>query len=69
MRTILQMTTLIAIRHIPAIRDFHSSPRMYRQGTPQKGVLVAAMRKLLIVLNAVVRDQISWQSCCVITAE
>ena len=57
MHTILYMVT--ATRHNPAIRDFYT--RLCRRGKPRKVVLVAAMRKLLLILNAVVRDQIPWQ--------
>ena len=42
----------------PAIRDFHT--RLCRRGKPRKVALVAAMRKLLLILNAVVRDQVPW---------
>ena len=43
----------------PAIRDFHT--RLCQRGKPRKVTLVAAMRKLLLILNAVVRDQVPWQ--------
>ena len=50
---------MTATRHNPAIRDFHT--RLCRCGKPRKVALVAAMRKLLLTLNAVVRDQVPWQ--------
>ncbi|MCY4520611.1 MAG: hypothetical protein OXC13_07505, partial [Caldilineaceae bacterium] len=56
--TMLYMATVTATRHNPAIRDFHT--RLCRRGKPRKVALVAAMRKLLLILNAVVRDQIPW---------
>ena len=43
---------------LPAIRDFYT--RLCRLGKPRKVALVAAMRKLLLNLNAVVRDQVPW---------
>ena len=58
-RTILYMATVTATRHNPAIRDFYT--RLCRRGKPRKMALVAAMRKLLLILNAVLRDQIPWQ--------
>jgi transposase len=58
-RTMLYMTTVTATRHNPAIRDFHT--RLCRRGKPRKVALVTAMRKLLLILNAVVRDQVPWQ--------
>ena len=58
-RRILYLATVTAIRHNPAIRDFHT--RLCDKGKPRKVALVAAMRKLLAVLNAVSRDQDPWQ--------
>lgn len=55
-RTILYMATAIATRHNPAIRAFHT--RLCRWDKLQKVAFVAAMRKLLRILNAVLRDQI-----------
>ncbi len=54
------MATVTAIRYNPAIRDFYN--RLCDQGKPRKVALVAAMRKLLTVLNAVSRDQVPWQT-------
>ena len=59
-RRILYMATVTAIRYNPAIRDFYT--RLCDQGKPRKVALVAAMRKLLTVLNAVSRDQVPWQT-------
>ncbi|MCY4521929.1 MAG: hypothetical protein OXC13_14280 [Caldilineaceae bacterium] len=42
-----------------AIRDFYT--RLCRRGKPRKVALVASMRKLLLILNAVLRDQVPWQ--------
>ena len=56
MRTIPCMVTMTATRHHSAIRDFY--PCLCRRGRLRKVVLVAAMRKLLLILNAVLRDQI-----------
>ncbi len=52
--------------HEPVIRDFYT--RLCRRGKPRQVALVAAMCKLLLILNAVVRDQISWQPNRVPTA-
>ena len=57
MRTIPCMAT--ATRHNPAIRDFYT--RLCRRGKPRKVVFVATMRKMLLILNAVVRHQVPWQ--------
>ena len=54
-RNTLYMATLAAIRYNPVIRVFHQ--RLIAQGKPPKVAIVACMRKLLIILNAMVRDQ------------
>lgn len=41
---------------------------MNRSGKPRKVALVAAMRKLILILNAVIRDQVSWREDPVSTA-
>jgi len=58
-RRVLYMATLTAIKHNPAIRDFYR--RLVAAGRPGKVALTAAMRKLLIVLNAMLRDHRPWQ--------
>ena len=58
-RKILYMATVTAISHNPPIRAFYT--RLCAKGKPKKVALVAAMHKLLTVLNAVSRDQVPWQ--------
>ena len=58
-RRVLYMATLTAIRYNPAIRVFYS--RLRTAGRPAKVALTAAMRKLLTILNAMVRDHRQWQ--------
>jgi len=58
-RTTLYMGTLSAIRYNPAIRAFHD--RLRAKGKPAKVAIVACMRKLLTILNAMVRDQKAFQ--------
>ena len=48
------MATLTAIRVNPTIRAFYK--RMVARGKIKKVAFVAAMRKLLTILNAIVRD-------------
>jgi transposase len=57
-RAPLYMATLVAIRHNPVIRPFYR--RLRTAGKPAKVALVACMRKLLIMLNAMLRDGRSW---------
>ena len=48
------MATLTAIRHNPSIATFYQ--RLRTTGHPGKVALTAAMRKLLTMLNAMLRD-------------
>jgi transposase len=54
-RHVLYMATLTAIRHNPSIAPFYQ--RLVAAGRPAKVALTAAMRKLLVILNAILRDQ------------
>ncbi|HEX7215171.1 MAG TPA: IS110 family transposase [Methylomirabilota bacterium] len=58
-RRVLYMATLTAIKHNPIIRAFHR--RLVGAGRPGKVALTAAMRKLLTILNAMLRDRRPWQ--------
>ena len=58
-REALYMAALIASRHNPTIRAFYA--RLLAAGKPKKVALVACMRKLLIILNAVMRDRTPWR--------
>jgi transposase len=58
-RTALYMATLSATRHNPIIRDYYQKLRA--AGKPFKVALVAALRKLLTILNAMIREKKSWQ--------
>jgi transposase len=55
-RTALYMATLSAIRFNPAITSFYKSLRA--RGKLKKVALVACMRKLLTILNALVREHL-----------
>jgi transposase len=57
-RHALYMATVSAITHNPAIRTFHQ--RLLAKGKPPKVALVACLRKLLTILNAMVRDGTAW---------
>ncbi len=56
----LYMATLVATQHNPVIRDFYE--RLLSKGKLQKVALVACMRKLLVILNAMLRDNKPWQA-------
>jgi transposase len=55
----LYMATLVAIRHNKVIRNFYE--RLLAKGKLKKIALVACMRKLLVILNAMIRDNKTWQ--------
>jgi transposase len=57
-RSALYMATLVASRHNPVIRAFYQ--RLVAAGKARKLALTAAMRKLLVILNAMLRDRTSW---------
>jgi len=57
-RTALYMATLVATCHNPVIRAFYQ--RLCAAGKPKKVALVACMRKLLTILNAMVRHRTPW---------
>ena len=57
-RSVLYMATLAAIRHNPVIAVFHS--RLIAAGKPAKVAITACMRKLLTILNAMMRDAAPW---------
>jgi len=57
-RRVLYMAALTAARHNPAIKAFYE--RLLAAGKMQKVALVACMRKLLTVLNAMVRNNKHW---------
>ena len=59
-RSVVYMATLAAIRFNPAIKVFHS--RLVAAGKPKKVAIVACMRKLLTILNAMLRDQAVWDA-------
>ena len=57
-RAVLYMGALVASRHNAAIRDFYQ--RLLAAGKPKKVALVASMRKLLVVLNAMLKHGSPW---------
>ena len=58
-RRILYMATVAAIKFNPVIRAFFQ--RLVAAGRPGKVAVTAAMRKLLTLLNAMLRERRPWQ--------
>lgn len=57
-RTVLFMAALSAIQHNPVIRRFYR--KLVANGKVRKVAVVACMRKMVVMLNAMVRDGTSW---------
>lgn len=58
LRTALYMATLVATRHNPVLRAFYQ--RLCDAGKPKKVALIACMRKLLIILNSMIKNHRTW---------
>ena len=54
------MAALVASRHNPPLKDFYL--RLICAGKPKMVALIAVARKLLTILNAILRDNRPWQS-------
>lgn len=59
-RAALFVAAMVAARHNPTLRTFYR--RLLDAGKPKKLALIAVARKLLTILNAIVRDRKPWQS-------
>jgi transposase len=58
LRATLYMATLVAVRHNPVLKAFYA--RLVTAGKAKKVALTACMRKLLTILNAMVKHQTPW---------
>jgi transposase len=59
-RTGLYMAALVATRHNPVIALYYR--RLLERGKTAKQALTACMRKLIVILNAMLRDNRPWQT-------
>jgi transposase len=59
-RAVVYMAALVAVRHNRALRAFYL--RLVAAGKAKKLALTAAMRKLLVILNAILRDRQPWRA-------
>jgi transposase len=57
-RTLLYMPTLVAIQHNQRIRDYYN--RLVAKGKSKMTAIVASMRKMLVILNAMATKQMAW---------
>jgi transposase len=60
-RNALYMPALAAFRFNPALRAFYS--RLVAAGKKPKVAIVAVMRKMIAILNAMLRDASAWNDC------
>ena len=58
MRGVLYMAALVATRRNTVIREFYL--RLVAAGKPKQLAIVACMRKLLTILNTMVRTNTTW---------
>ena len=61
-RGVLYMAAMSASNWNPVFKAFHD--RLRATGKKPKVVIVAVMRKMLTILNAMVRDDLGWADCC-----
>jgi len=59
-RAALYMAALVASRYNPVIKDFYL--RLCARGKPKKVALTACMRKLLLILNSMVKNEEKWNA-------
>jgi transposase len=59
-RSVLYMAALSAKKYNPKIKKFYE--HLLKQGKEKKVALTACMRKLLVILNAMLRTKQSWQA-------
>lgn len=60
LRRVLYMAALTASRHNPVIKEFYQ--RLRANQKPFKVAITACMRKLLSIINVMVRDSTTWKS-------
>lgn len=59
MRAVLYMSAIVAAWFNPVIRTFYQ--RLCRAGKAKKVALTACMRKLLVILNTMIKHRTPWQ--------
>jgi len=58
LRDMMYMAAMTASRWNPELQDFHD--RLIKAGMSHKVAIVAVMRKLIVMLNALLRDHRTW---------
>jgi transposase len=57
-RQVLYMAALVSTRYNERMKAFYQ--RLLAKGKPEKVALVAVMRKLLVTLNVMIKNQEAW---------
>ena len=60
LRAVLYMGAMVASRFNPVIRDFYQ--RLLAAGKPKKVALTSCMRKLLVILNSMLKSRALWHA-------
>jgi len=61
-RRVLYMATLSAVRHTAVLYAYYRG--LLDRGVEAKSALIAMLRKMLTILNAMVRDNTPWRPQC-----
>jgi len=59
LRRVLYMATIAATRFNPVIKYFYQN--LCQRGKPKKLAIIACARKLLVILNAILKNQLLWR--------
>ena len=59
-RSALYMAGLVAVRHNPRLKAFYT--KLCESGKKKKVALVACMRKLLVIMNTMIKNNTPWES-------
>ena len=65
-RNVLYMATLTAMRFNPVIKAF--ADRLRVKGKKNKVIIVACIRKLVTLINAMLRDRLEWNQLNLVKA-
>lgn len=60
LRKILYMAALVACRHNSIMASFYK--KLCAQGKPKKVAIIAVLRKMLVILNAMIKTKTYWKS-------